>query len=288
MTDLRRILVTGATGYIGGNLTPHLLKVGYPVRVLVRDPARLTGRSWLEQVEVAQGDVLRPETLPAALEGIGVAYYFIHSLYAGPDFHDMDLTAARNFGQAAREAGVQRIIYLGGLGDPADRLSPHLRSRQQTGAALREAGVPVTEFRSAIITGSGSGSFEMIRYLTERIPLMTSPRWVKSLIQPIDIRHVLDYLTAALEVPESAGEIIEIGGTNAMTYGDTLLAYAKARGLRRVIVVLPWLTPTLSSHWVSWVTPVSARIAHPLIEGLRNAVVVRDDAARRLFPHIQA
>jgi len=287
MTSFQRILVTGATGYIGGSLTPHLLKAGYPVRVLVRNPDRLRGRSWLEQVEVVQGDVLKPETLPKALEGVDIAYYFIHSLYAGADFHEMDLTAARNFSRAAQTAGVRRIIYLSGLGDPADRLSPHLRSRQQTGAALREAGVPITEFRAAIIIGPGSGSFEMIRYLTERIPLMTSPRWVKSLIQPIAIRDILDYLTAALKVPESADRVIEIGGTDVMTYGDTLLIYARARGLRRVIVPLPVLTPGLSSHWVGWVTPVSARIARPLIKGLRNDVIVRDDTVRRLFPDIR-
>jgi uncharacterized protein YbjT (DUF2867 family) len=286
MTDLRRVLVTGATGYIGGRLTPHLVEAGYRVRVMVRDPSRLSGRSWLDKVEVVHGDALRPETLPQVLQGVDVAYYFIHSLYAGPDFHELDLVAARDFGHACAAAGVKRIIYLGGLGDPEDRLSPHLRSRQLTGAALREGGVPVAEFRSAIVIGSGSGSLEMIRYLTERIPVMTSPRWVKSLIQPIAIDDVLDYLTAALEVPESADQVNEIGGTDVMTYAETLLAYAKERSLPRVLIPLPVLTPGLSSHWVGWVTPVSARIARPLIEGLRNDVIVRDDTASRLFPNI--
>jgi uncharacterized protein YbjT (DUF2867 family) len=170
MTRLGRVLVTGATGYIGGSLAPYLLKAGYPVRVMVRNPDRLRGRWWVEQVEVAVGDALKPETLPRVLEDVDVAYYFLHSLYAGPGFHEMDLRAARDFGYAAQRAGVKRILYLGGLGNPADLLSPHLRSRQETGAALREGGVPVTEFRSAIVIGSGSGSFEMIRYLTERIP----------------------------------------------------------------------------------------------------------------------
>jgi uncharacterized protein YbjT (DUF2867 family) len=286
VTKGRRILVTGATGYIGGSLAPHLLKAGYPVRVMVRNPDRLRGRWWAEQVKVAVGDALKPETLPRVLEGVDVAYYFLHSLYAGPGFHEMDLRAARDFGHAAQRAGVKRILYLGGLGNPADPLSPHLRSRQETGAALREGGVPVTEFRSAIVIGSGSGSFEMIRYLTERIPVMTSPRWVRSCIQPIAIDDVLAYLTAALAVPESAGKVIEIGGTDAMAYGDTLQVYAQIRGLRRWVLILPVLTPGLSSHWVGWVTPVSARIARPLIEGLRYDIVVRNDTARDLFPDI--
>jgi uncharacterized protein YbjT (DUF2867 family) len=263
-----------------------MVKAGYPVRVMVRNPDRLKGRWWADQVEVVVGDALKPETLPAALEGVDAAYYFLHSLYAGPDFHEMDMRIARAFSRAARRAGVTRILYLGGLGDPADPLSPHLRSRQETGAALREGGVPVTEFRSAIVIGSGSGSFEMIRYLTERIPLMTSPRWVRSHIQPIAIDDVLAYLAAALETPESAGQVIEIGGPDVMSYGDTLLTYARIRGLRRRVLILPVLTPGLSSHWVGWVTPVSARIARPLIEGLRYNIVVREDTGRRLFPEI--
>jgi uncharacterized protein YbjT (DUF2867 family) len=281
------ILVTGVTGYIGGTLVPHLLAEGYPVRVLVRDAARLEGKGWRNQVEVAEGDVLnRPETLPAALDQIEVAYYFIHSLRASSGFHELDMIAARNFALAAREAGVQRIIYLGGLGDPEDQLSEHLHSRQQTGAALREAGVPVTEFRAAIIIGSGSGSFEMVRYLTDRIPFLISPRWVFSRIQPIAIDDVIDYLVGALRVPESAGEIIEIGGPTILSYGDTMLTYARARNLRRYIIPVPVLSPSISSHWVGWVTPLSAAIARPLIEGLRNNVVVRDTKAQELFPDI--
>lgn len=287
MKKRQRILLTGVTGYIGGKLLPRLLEAGYPVRVLVRNPARLRGRAWLDQVEVAQGDVLSPETLPAAMQGVDVAYYFVHSLYAGQGFHDLDLQAARNFARAAQQAKVGRIIYLGGLGEPADELSPHLHSRQETGRALREAGVPVTEFRAAIIIGSGSGSFEMIRYLVERIPPMVCPRWVFSKIQPITIDEVLDYLESAPEVPASAGQIIEIGGAEVMTYANTMLGYARARGLRRWVIPVPVLTPGLSSHWVGWVTPVSARLARPLIEGLRNDVVVRDDLAARLFPDLQ-
>jgi uncharacterized protein YbjT (DUF2867 family) len=286
-TDARLTLVTGATGYVGGRLVPRLLEAGYRVRCMVRDPARLQGRPWLEQVEVVQGDVLRPESLPAAMQGVEAAYYMIHSLSGSPDFHRRDLIAARDFGDAAQAAKVKRIIYLGGLGDPDADLSQHLRSRQQTGEALRQSGVPVTEFRAAIIVGSGSVSFEMIRYLTERIPVMICPRWVFTRVQPISIRNVLEYLVAALEIPDSAGRVIEIGGSDVLTYGDMMLGYAKVRGLRRLLLSVPVLTPRLSSHWVHWMTPVPAEIARPLIEGLRNEVIVREDTHCRLFPHIQ-
>jgi uncharacterized protein YbjT (DUF2867 family) len=281
------ILTTGATGYIGGRLVSRLLEDGYRVRVLVRDPQRLQGRPWVERVQVAVGDVLHPETLPAALEDVTTAYYLIHSMMGGEDFHQRDLRAARNFGLAARQAGVGRLIYLGGLGDPDAELSEHLRSRQQTGDALREAGVPVTEFRAAVIVGSGSLSFEMIRYLTERLPAMICPRWVYTRTQPISIHNVLDYLLAALETPESSGEIIEIGGAQVVTYGEMMTGYAKARGLKRWMVPVPVLTPRLSSYWVHLVTPVPASIAQPLIQGLRNENIVRSDSALRLFPHIQ-
>ncbi len=281
------ILVTGATGYVGGRLVPRLLAAGYRVRCLVRDPARLQGRPWLAQVELLEGDVLRPESLAAAMQGVNAAYYLIHSMSGSADFHQRDLLAARNFGQAARAAGVKRLIYLGGLGEPEANLSRHLRSRQETGQALREAGVPVTEFRAAIIVGSGSVSFEMIRYLTERIPVMICPRWVFTRVQPIAIRNVLDYLAAALETPASAGQIIEIGGKDVLTYGQMMLGYAEVRGLRRYLLAVPVLTPRLSAYWVHWMTPIPAEIARPLIEGLRNEVVVRTDTARQLFPQIE-
>lgn len=283
----RRILVTGASGYIGGNLVPRLLHAGYRVRVLARNPARLRGRAWLDEVEVVQGDALDPATLPPALQGIDVAYYLIHSLHAGTAFARLDKTAARHFGEAARAAGLQRIIYLGALGDPWSRLSQHLRSRQETANALREAGVPVTEFRAAIIIGSGSGSFEMIRYLTERIPLLVSPPLVFHRIQPIAIHNVLDYLVGALEVPGSTGRTIEIGGADVLTYGATLLGYARVRGLRRKLLPVPFLSTGLAALWIGVLTPVSFRIARPLLEGLYNEVVVRDATARELFPSIQ-
>lgn len=282
------ILVTGATGYIGARLVPRLLESGYPVRLLVRDPDRLYGRPWIDKVEVATGDVLKPETLSGALNGVTAAYYLIHSMSASGDFHERDIVAARNFGTAAREAGVARIIYLSGLGEESDKeLSEHLSSRHATGAALREFGVPVTELRAAVIVGSGSLSFEMVRDLTERLPVMIVPKWAATRIQPIGIRDILAYLVATLETPESAGRIIEVGGADVLTYADMMRQYAEERRLRRWLIHVPVLTPRLSSYWVHWVTPVSAAIARPLIEGLRNEVVVRDPVARELFPNIQ-
>jgi uncharacterized protein YbjT (DUF2867 family) len=223
------VLVTGATGYVGGRLVPQLVDAGYRVRVLARDPERLKDRSWHARVEIAQGDVLQAETLTNAMQGVDAAYYLVHSMSELRDFRNRDLTAARNFGRAARAANVQRIIYLGGLGNPDEKLSKHLRSRQETGDALRESGVPVTEFRAAIIVGSGSVSFEIIRTMTERVPLMICPRWVYVRVQPIAIRDILDYLVTALRVPESAGRIIEIGGADVQKYGDMMLGYARAR-----------------------------------------------------------
>jgi uncharacterized protein YbjT (DUF2867 family) len=287
MEQARLILVTGATGYIGGRLVPRLLEAGYRVRCLVRDARRLQGRPWSEKVEVVEGDATRPETLPPAMAGVWAAYYFIHSLSDTANYQERDIAVARSFSQAAKAAGVERIVYLGGLGDPAAHLSVHLRSRQETGAALAEGGVPVTEFRAAIIVGSGSLSFEMIRHLTERLPVMVCPRWVFTRIQPIAIRDVLSYLVSALRMPESAGRVIEIGGADVVSYGDMMKGYARVRGLRRLLIPVPVLTPHLSAHWVNWMTPVNAGIVYPLIEGLRNEVVVRDDTARRLFPEIE-
>ena len=287
MASTKLILLTGATGYIGGRLVPRLLEAGYSVRCLARDTARLEGRPWRSQVEVAAGDCLRPDTLSAAMSGVDVAFYLVHSMAGGRDFEQRDVLAARNFAAAARTAGVSRILYVGGLGDPDTDLSEHLRSRQETGRVLRETGVPVTEFRAAVIVGSGSLSFEIIRYLTERLPVMICPRWLYTRAQPIAIRNVLDYLVAALETPASTGQIIEIGGADVMTYGDMLRGYARARGLRRWLLPVPVLTPRLSSYWLHLVTPVPAAIARPLIQGLRNDVVVRRDTAQRLFPQIQ-
>jgi uncharacterized protein YbjT (DUF2867 family) len=286
-TDQRLILVTGATGYIGGRLVPRLLELGYRVRCLVRDPARLAGRPWAPSIEMTAGDVLEADSLLPALQGVDTAYYLVHSLAGGSDFHERDMVAARNFGHAAQAAAVQNIIFLGGLAEDTPGLSEHLRSRQATGDALREAGVPVTEFRAGVIVGSGSLSFEMIRYLTERVPVMICPRWVYTRTQPIGIREVLDYLSAALESPESRGRIIEIGGADVVTYGEMMMIYAEVRGLQRWMVPVPVLTPRLSSYWVNLVTPIPAVIARPLIDGLRNENIVHDQSARSLFPSIQ-
>lgn len=281
------ILVTGATGYIGGRLVPHLIAEGYAVRVLVRDAQRLLGRDWADDVEVVEGDVLKPSSLGQALAGIDSAYYLIHSMGSGEKFSHRDQQAAENFGRAARSAGVNRIIYLGGLGDSDSDLSEHLRSRQNVGDVLRSSGVPVTEFRAGVIVGSGSISFEMIRYLTERLPVMICPQWVFTRIQPISVNDALSYLVDGLKTPESIDEIIEIGGADVITYGEMMLGYARARGLRRYLLPVPVLTPRLSSYWVHLVTPIPAAIARPLIDGVRNEVIVCDDKAHHLFPQIE-
>jgi uncharacterized protein YbjT (DUF2867 family) len=280
------ILVTGATGYIGGRLVSRLLEQGHHLRCLVRDPARLQGRTWQSAVEIVAGDVLDVSSLAPAMQGVEVAYYLVHSLAGGADFHERDMLAAANFSAAARRAGVARIIFLGGLAEEASELSEHLRSRQQSGDALRSGGVPVTEFRAGVIVGSGSLSFEMIRYLAERLPVMICPRWVYTRTQPIGIREVIEYLAAALETPASTGRIIEIGGADIVTYGDMMKIYAEVRGLKRWLVQVPVLTPRLSSYWVNVVTPIPGVIARPLIEGLRNENVVREHSARELFPDI--
>jgi uncharacterized protein YbjT (DUF2867 family) len=254
-------LMQGATGYVGGRLVARLLAAGHRVRCLVRDAARLQGRPWLKQVEVMQGDVLQADTIAPAMSGVQIVYYLVHSLSGGSNFSARDISAAHNCASAAKQAGVARIIYLGGLGDPQSNLSQHLVSRHETGDALREAGVPVTEFRAAVIVGSGSLSFEMIRYLSERLPVMICPKWVYTRTQPIGIRNVLDYLVAAIDSPQSAGRIIEIGGRDVVTYADMMSGYARVRGLKRRLIAVPVLTPRLSSYWVHLVTPIPANIA---------------------------
>lgn len=287
MSSSKPILVTGATGYVGGRLVPRLLEAGHCVRVLVRDPARLHGRPWLDRVEVVTGDALTPSTLAEALRGVSTAYYLIHGMQGGRVSAERDLTAARNFADAARDAGIEHIIYLGELVDPTADLSPYLRARHETGYILRSSSVPVTEFRAGMIVGSGSVLFEMVRYLSEREPVLICPAWFFSQAQPIAIRDVLSYLIAALDTPQATGRLIEIGGPTRLTYADMLLEYARERGLKRSLIRTPFHAPRLSAYWVHMVTPIHWRLVLPLIEGLRAQLIVRNEAAKRLFPQIK-
>ena len=276
------ILLTGATGYIGGRLLPLLERRGVRLRCLARRPEHLRPRT-SESTELVAGDFLDPESLPPAFAGVDTAYYLIHSMGSAQDFGRDDRRAAANFAAAARQAGVRRIIYLGALGNPEHALSEHLRSRQETGELLRASGIPVIELRASIIIGSGSLSFELIRALVERLPIMVCPKWVTTPAQPIAIEDVLDYLLAALDLQEQASRIFEIGGTDRVSYGDIMREYARQRGLRRVMVAVPVLTPRLSSLWLGLVTPVYARVGRKLIEGLRNPTVVEDGSASEVF-----
>jgi len=278
-------LVTGATGYIGGRLVPRLLTEGHRVRCLTRDPTKLALDPWVDQVEVVRGDVLDPSTLTAALEGCDYAYYLVHSMGSADDFGEADRTGAKNFQEAADEAGLRRVVYLGGLGQPAEeKLSKHLKSRQEVGRLLAGGTTPVTELRAAVIIGSGSVSFEMLRYLTEVLPIMTTPKWVRTKCQPIAIRSVLETLTAVLD-DEPVNRILEVGGPEIITYEDMMQIYAEEAGLRRrIIIPVPVLSPTLSSRWVGLVTPLPVGVARPLVDSLKNEVIVTDDTAHRLFP----
>jgi uncharacterized protein YbjT (DUF2867 family) len=238
---------------------PKLLEAGYRVRCLVRDPNRLQGRPWLKHVEVVSGDALDMSTLAEAMKDVSVAYYLIHGKQGGRDSANRDLEVARKFAEAASEAGIERIIYFGELVDPTTNLSPYLRARHETGYILRHSRVPVTEFRAGMIVGSGSVLFEMIRYLTEREPVLVCPAWYFSQAQPIAIRDVLSYLIEALKTPESVGRMIEIGGPTRLTYADMLLGYARERGLKRILIRMPVYAPRLSAYWVHMVTPILAR-----------------------------
>jgi uncharacterized protein YbjT (DUF2867 family) len=279
----RIVLVAGASGYIGGGLIPLLLRRGIGVRALSRNPDRLqhlTGQG----VDVVQADVMDRASLRAAFDGVQAAYYLVHSM-GGPGgnaFAEYDRYAAENFAHAARD--VDQVIYLGGLGDPQDELSPHLRSRYEVGQVLLGGAAPATVLRAGMVIGRDSASFVMLRSLVQRLPVMVCPRWVETRTQPIAVRDVLNYLVAALGQAEALQSSFEIGGEEVMTYREMMDRMGTILGKRHVIFKVPVLTPTLSAYWVDFVTPVPASVAHALIEGLRNEVVVRDDSARRVLP----
>jgi len=283
------ILVTGSTGYVGGRLAPLLLQHGYRVRAAARSPDKLRGRPWSSHpdVELVTLDAMDRESCVEALRGCRVAYYLIHSMSPQhKDFAEADRTAAANMVFAAEQAGLQRIIYLGGLGDTEDQLSEHLRSRAEVASILRSGKVPVTVLRAAMIIGSGSASFESLRYLVDRLPMMITPRWVRTLSQPIAITDVLYYLVGCLEHDELAGEVLDIGGPDVATYRQLMEMYAEEAGLpKRLIIPVPVFTPKLSSYWIHLVTPVPAYIAQPLADGLRNPALCKDDKIRSVLPH---
>ncbi len=278
-------LVTGATGYIGGRLIRELLSHGYRVRILARHPERLHDHPWIDQVEIAAGDAHDTETLKRALAGVDVAYYLLHALMSKDNFEAEERDLAKGFASAAKAASVARIVYLGGIISGAEELSPHLRARTETGEILRASGVPTVELRAGVVIGSGSASFEMLRYLTERLPVMTVPKWVNNRIQPIAIRDVLRYLVGAAAIDPKINADFDIGGPEVFTYREMMMQYAAAAGLRkRIIIPIPVLTPRLSSGWVGLVTPVPYTLAKRLVASLKNEVVARDDSIRKLIP----
>jgi uncharacterized protein YbjT (DUF2867 family) len=282
------VLITGSTGYVGGRLVPQLLSSGHRVRVLGRSLAKIRSRPWAAHplLEMAQADMLDFEPLIKGAQGCWAAFYLVHSMSARhKDFAEADRKAAVNMARAASEAGMERIIYLGGLGEESDSLSKHLKSRNEVARILQSGRVPTTFLRAAMILGSGSASFEILRYLTERLPVMITPRWVMNPVQPIAIRNVLNYLQGCLENEETTGGTFDIGGPDVLTYRRLLEIYAEEAGLeRRWIIPVPMLTPRLSSFWIHLITPVPAYIARPLTEGLRNPVVCREDRIKSLIP----
>ncbi|MBY0588795.1 NAD(P)H-binding protein [bacterium] len=284
MANSQFVLLTGATGYVGRLLLPCLLKRGLQVRCLVRDASRLSAFT-SPRLEVAQGDVMDPPSLNRAMDGIETAYYLIHLMAGAGDFESQDRQAAKNFAKAAKVAGVKRIIYLGGLGDERNaNLSVHLRSRHEVGAILRESGVETIEFRAAMIIGAGSLSFQLLKSLIERLPVMLCPRWLTTPTQPIAINDVLSYLIAAIDLPADKSRVFEIGGPDVVAYIDLIREYAKQKHLRRWLINVPLLTPHLSGLWLALVTPATYRVGRHLIEGLRNPMVVSSTDAIDVFP----
>lgn len=280
------ILVTGATGYIASRLIPQLLQRAHRVRVLVRDPQRLKARKWSSQVEIFKGDVTEPSTLAPALDGVHTAYYLIHNMAAGHGYTSLEIEGARNFVKAAENAGIEHIIYLGGLADSEQHIAPHLRSRIETGKVLHEGQIPVTEFRAGVIIGSGSISFEMIRFMTELFPIIPGPAWLKNKSQPIAIQNIVDYLIAALENHNGEGKVLEIGGPEIFSYQQLMLKYARIRGHRRRFLLLPYLPVWFMAFGIDLMTPVPYPIAYALVEGLSNDSVVLYDEAQKIFPEV--
>lgn len=281
----RRILVTGATGYVGGRLAPRLVEAGHAVRVLARDPGRLRGAAWADDVEIVKGDLEVPAEVRRATRGIDVVYHLVHAMSAGGDFAKAELLQAQHVAAAARDAGVQRIVYLSGLHPEGERLSKHLASRVAVGEALLASGVPTIVLEAGIVIGSGSASFEMIRHLTEVLPYMPAPRWVRNFVQPIAVRDVLHYLVQAASVPGDVHGTFDIGGPDVLRYGQVMNGYAVEAGLpQRPIAPLPVLTPWLASQWVNLVTPVPRAIAMPLIGSLLHDCVVEERRIDALIP----
>ncbi len=278
------MLVAGATGYIGRRLIPLLEEQGMKLRCLARNPGKL--RSQVKSTtEVVQGDVLDAATLRSAMHAVDVAYYLVHLMAGGRDFQEQDRQAAANFAAAVKGAGVRRIIYMGGLGDDADPgLSPHLRSRHEVGQILRESGAEVIEFRSAVVVGAGSLSFDLVKTLTDRLPIMICPRWLATATQPIAVDDALAYLLAAKDLPAAESRIFEIGGADVVPYSELVREYARQKGLRRWLISVPVLTPYLSGLWLALVTPTAFEVGKHLIEGLRNPTLVRDRTALKVFP----
>ncbi|MFB6136323.1 MAG: NAD(P)H-binding protein [Halobacteriaceae archaeon] len=272
-----RVLVTGATGFVGGRLVPALLDAGHEVVALVRDRSRYDPPSG---VTVVEGDLLEPGSFEAAFEGVEAAYYLVHSMRAGEAFEERDRRAARGFARAAGDAGVERVVYLGGLGEERDHLSEHLRSRREVEHVLADGDYDLTVLRAAIVVGPGSAGFEVVRQLAARLPVMTTPSWVRTPCQPIFVDDAVAYLVGVLDRPETAGETYEIGGPEVLTYQEMLRRTAAAMGKSPVVVPVPVLSPRLSTYWVSLVTDVPREVAAPLVEGLKNPVVVTDDAIR--------
>ena len=284
--DKKLVLVTGATGYIASRLIPELLERGYRVRCMVRESLRLKARTWFPHVEVVRGDVMKPSTLAPAMEGVHAAYYLIHNMSSGHGYTALELNGAQNFAAASERAGLEHIMYLGGLADPREEIPAHMRSRIETGETLRSGNVPVTEFRAGVIVGPGSISFEMIRYMSELLPIILGPAWLQNMSQPISVQNVIDYLLAALDNPAGQGQVFEIGGPDRMTYADLMLTYGRLRGLRRSLITLPGIPLWFMAMGVAMMTPVPASIARPLVDGLGSDSLVLDEAARRTFPNV--